>query len=175
VEKYLLIGALIVAIVGAVNDLRDRRIPNLLTYCGILTGLAVRLVVSGWPALKSGAAGLLVAGGIFFVLFACDGVGGGDVKLMTAIGAWAGAVQAVAILLAASIAGGVVALLCILSRKQVGQAILNMVALARHHLSSGLKPHPSLNVRRADAVPVPYGLAIAMGTLYCVANAFWWR
>jgi prepilin peptidase CpaA len=174
-DKYLLICALIVAIVGAVKDLRGRRIPNLLTYSGLLSGLAVRLAVSGWPALKGGAVGVLLAGGIFFVLFALGSVGGGDVKLMAAVGAWAGVAQVVTILLAASIFGGVMAAICVLSRKQVRQTILNTVELIRHHLTSGLQPHPALNVRQAGSLRIPYGLAIAMGTLYCVANVFWWR
>jgi len=175
VEKYLLIGALIVAIVGAAKDLHGRRIPNLLTYSGLLSGLAVRLVVAGWPGLKGGTAGVVLAGGVFFVLFALGSVGGGDVKLMAAVGAWAGVAQVVTILLAASIIGGVMAAICVLSRKQVRPTILNTVELIRHHLTSGLQPHPALNVRRESTLRLPYGLAIAMGTLYCVANVFWWR
>ena len=174
-EKYFLIGALIVAIVGAAKDLHGRRIPNLLTYSGLLSGLAVRLVVSGWPGLKGGTAGVVLAGGVFFVLFALGSVGGGDVKLMAAVGAWAGVAQVVTILLAASIIGGVMAAICVLSRKQVRPTILNTVELIRHHLTSGLQPHPALNVRRESTLRLPYGLAIAMGTLYCVANVFWWR
>ena len=37
-----------------------------------------------------GLAGMLLAGGIFFLLFLLGGMGGGDVKLMAAVGAWVG-------------------------------------------------------------------------------------
>ena len=94
VERYLLMCALAVAVVGAVKDVRGARIPNWLTYSGLGSALAVRGVVLGWVGLKGGFAGLLLAGGIFYVLFLLGGMGGGDVKLMAAVGAWAGVKQA---------------------------------------------------------------------------------
>ena len=33
---------------------------------------------------------MLLAGGIFYLLFLLGGMGGGDVKLMAAVGAWVG-------------------------------------------------------------------------------------
>src|SRR5207245_6813446 len=42
-------------------------------------------------------------------------------------------------------------------------------------LRGGLKRHPALNVQQPSSMRVPYGLAIAMGALYCVGNVFWWR
>ena len=175
VEKYLLICASGIAIAGAVQDVRGGRIPNWLTYPGIVGALALRCLVSGWPGLKSGLAGFLIAGGIFLVLFLLGGMGGGDVKLMAAVGAWAGNVWVIAILIAAAIAGGALAVFYIVSRKQLRQTLQNTGELLQHHMTSGLRPHPVLNVQDPSTMRVPYGLAIALGTLYCVGNAFWWR
>ena len=74
-DKYFLIGALVVASVGAVKDVGGRRIPNWLTYSGLLIGLTVRAVVAGWPGLKGGLLGMLLAGGIFYLLFVLGGMG----------------------------------------------------------------------------------------------------
>ena len=175
VEKYLLICASGIAIAGAVQDVRGGRIPNWLTYPAILAALAVRSILSGWPGLESGLVGWLVAGGIFYVLFLLGGMGGGDVKLMAAVGAWAGNSQVVAILIAAAIAGGALAVFYMVSRKQLWLTLLNTGELLRHHATVGLKPHPVLNVREPSTMRVPYGLAIAMGTLYCAGNVIWWR
>jgi len=98
VERYLLICALAIAVVGAVNDVRGARIPNWLTYSGLLSALVVRFSIFGWAGLRGGFAGLLLAGGIFYFLFLLGGMGGGDVKLMAAVGAWAGTKQAISIL-----------------------------------------------------------------------------
>ena len=92
-DKYLLLCALTIATVGAVKDVRGQRIPNWLTYSGLLAALVVRAGLGGWTGLKGGLAGMLFAGGIFFLLFLLGGMGGGDVKLMAAVGAWVGLAQ----------------------------------------------------------------------------------
>jgi prepilin peptidase CpaA len=94
VERYLLICALGIATMGAVTDVRDRRIPNWLTYGGLVAALRVRCALLSWLGLRGGLLGLLLGGGIFFLLFVLGGMGGGDVKLMAAVGAWAGTAQA---------------------------------------------------------------------------------
>lgn len=175
VEKYLLIGALAVAVVGALNDIRRARIPNWLTYGGLGSALAVRCAVFGWVGLKSGFAGFLLAGGIFLVLFLLGGMGGGDVKLMAAVAGWAGMKQVEAIMVGSAIAGGILAVCYVLAYRQLGQTLLNTVALAQHYLTAGLRPHPELNIREPGTLRIPYGLAVAVGTLGCVGHAFWWR
>jgi prepilin peptidase CpaA len=175
VEKYLLMCALAVAVVGAANDVRGARIPNWLTYSGLGSALAVRCVVLGWVGFKGGVSGLLLAGGIFYFLFLLGGMGGGDVKLMAAVGAWAGTKQAEAILVSSAIAGGILAVWYVLAERQLGRTLLNTLALAQHHLTSGLRPHPVFNIGQPGTVRVPYGLAVAVGTLACVGQAFWWR
>ncbi len=160
---------------GAVQDVRGGRIPNWLTYPGIVAALTVRWAAFGLHGLKGGVIGFLIAGGVFFLLFMLGGMGGGDVKLMAAVGSWAGDVRVLAILIAAAIAGGVLAVLYMVSRKQVWLTLRNTGELLQHHMTSGLQPHPVLNVREPSTMRVPYGVAIAMGTLYCVGNAFWWR
>jgi prepilin peptidase CpaA len=175
VERYLLIFALAVAVVGAVNDVCGAHIPNWLTYGGLGSALAVRCTVFGWVGLKGGLAGLFLAGGIFYFLFLLGGMGGGDVKLMAAVGAWAGTRQAEAILVGSAIAGGILAVWYVLAYRQLGQTLLNTVALLQHHWTSGVRPHPALNIRQPGTVRIPYGLAVAVGTFGCVGHAFWWR
>jgi prepilin peptidase CpaA len=174
VEQYLLIGALGVATAGAVQDVRGGRIPNWLTYGGLLAALSARFFVLGWPELKSGLVGVLAGGGIFYLLFLVGGMGGGDVKLMAAVGAWAGAAQAVVVLIVVAITGGIMAVGLMIWRRQVRSVLLNTAELIRHHLTSGFQPHPVLNIREPGVLRVPYGLAIAMGTLYCLGRTFAW-
>ena len=173
-EQYLLIGALSVAAVGAVQDIRGGRIPNGLTYGGLLAALAARFLMAGWPGLQGGLIGALAGGGIFYLLFLVGGMGGGDVKLMAAVGAWAGTAQTVVVLIAAAIAGGVLAVGFMVFHRQVRLTLRNTVELIRHHLTSGFQPHPLLNIREPGTLRVPYGLAIAMGTLYCLGRTFSW-
>ena len=156
-------------------DVRGRRIPNWLTYSGLITALIVRTGLAGWTGLKGGLLGLLLAGGIFYLFFLLGGMGGGDVKLVAAVGAWAGTAQIGSILIVSAIAGGILAVGYMVVFRQMRQTLLNTVELVRHHMTSGLQPHPVINVQQSNTLRLPYGLAVAMGTLFCVGNVFWWR
>jgi len=156
-------------------DVRGRRIPNWLTYSGLITALVVRTGLAGWTGLKGGLLGLLLAGGIFYLFFLLGGMGGGDVKLVAAVGAWAGTAQIGSILIVSAIAGGILAVGYMVVFRQMRQTLLNTVELVRHHMTSGLQPHPVINVQQSNTLRLPYGLAVAMGTLFCVGNVFLWR
>jgi len=173
VEKYFLVGALVVATVAAVKDVRARRIPNWLTYSGIALALAARPVLAGWPGLVDGLLGMLAAGGVFYLVFLMGGMGGGDVKLMAAVGAWAGTAQAMQVLITTAIAGGVLAIGYLAFNRRILIALSNTTELIRYHLASGLQPHPVLNLQQPGALRIPYGLAIAIGTVYCTGTMFW--
>jgi prepilin peptidase CpaA len=173
-ERILLIGAVAIALAGAVCDVRRARIPNWMTYGSVLAGLAVRSAW-GWAGLKAGLLGLAAGGGTFFLFFLLGGLGGGDVKLMAAVGTWAGGPQTVVVLIAAAIAGGGLAVVYMLYYGRVGTTLLNVLEIARHHFTTGIKPHPALNVREAGVLRIPYGLAVAMGTLYCLGETFFRR
>jgi prepilin peptidase CpaA len=169
VDKYLLICASAFAMVGAFHDLRSRRIPNRLTLGAIAAGLVVRGASGGWLGLASAAAGAAIAGGFLFLFFLAGGLGGGDVKLMAAVGAWAGAAQVIPILLAAAIAGGVLAVFAIIAG---GRTLRNTAALLRHHFTFGLQRHPQINVQYSNSARVPFGIAIALGALFCAGSTF---
>ena len=173
-EQFFLTCAFAFALAGAVKDVRGGRIPNWLTYSGILAALVFRGFLAGFPGLKAGVLGMLTGGGLFVILFFLGGMGGGDVKLMAAASAWAGSAQVVNLLIATVIAGGILAVLYMVFRRRVSEALLNTVELIRHHLTSGLKPHPELNVREPETMRVPYGVAIAIGTLYCLGRMSSW-
>jgi prepilin peptidase CpaA len=174
-ENYFMMGAVVVAFLGGASDLRRARIPNWLTYSGLLTALLLRFRMLGWPGLRSGTVGMLVAGVFFFVLFVVGAMGGGDVKLIASVGAWAGSAQVIAILFAAALAGGLLAIFYMLVRQALRTTFWNLLELIRFRLTSGLRPHPLLNVHEAGTLRVPFGVAIAMGTLFCAGNAIWWR
>ena len=75
---------------SAAFDARERRIPNKITFMGIIVGLLFNLITGGWTGLLNSFFGLLAGIAIFFIPFAVGGMGAGDVKLMGAIGALMG-------------------------------------------------------------------------------------
>src|ERR1700741_4069524 len=129
VQKWFLVGGMFVALVGAVIDVRTARIPNPLTYSALLAALVLRFAFLGLSGLKSGSVGMLVAGGLFLLLFMVGAMGGGDMKLMAAVGAWVGSMQVMTLILAAALAGGFLAVGRIICTKMVGSTFHNMVRL----------------------------------------------
>jgi prepilin peptidase CpaA len=128
----------------------------------------------GWPGLRDGLTASLAAGGLFFLLFLLGGMGAGDVKLMAAVTAWAGTANVINLVFAAAVAGGIMAVFTMIYRKRIFSTFSNISELMRHHLRSGLQPHPELNVRDSHAMRVPFAPAIAVGTLFCLSRTFQW-
>jgi len=175
-NPHLILGfdALAVAVAAAVVDVRQHRIPNWLTYFGIAMGIVLRCFFYGWRGVSSALAGCLVAGGIVFLFYLVRTMGAGDVKLLAAVGSLVGPSDAIVVLLATAISGGVLAVIYALFRRRFGATIRNVGSVLMFHSFSGLKAHPELNLDNPSALRMPYGLAIATGTLYAfLAN--WWR
>lgn len=73
-----------------VSDWRWRRIPNGLTVPALVLALVFHTAVAGMIGIKSASLGFVVGFGVMFLLWLIGGGGGGDVKLLAALGAWLG-------------------------------------------------------------------------------------
>ena len=137
---------------AAASDLRDRRIPNAIPAA--LIALYPGLFALGlgpdpwWGGFVAGAAVFVVGAG----LFAARIMGGGDVKLLTAVALWAGPAWIFEGLVVTAILGGVAA----------GAALLRPVLL-----TPVLGPQPG-----ARETTLPYGVAVAGGGLWVLVRVF---
>ncbi len=144
----LLAAALALALVAAsIGDIRARIIPNWLNG-GI--ALAAPLWwwatgVSPWPgvAVQLGFSGLLLL--VFSGAFAARAMGGGDVKLIAALGLWLPPLPGLRMLVVMALAGGALTLAML-----AGRAL-------RH---------------RTGTLEVPYGVAIAFGALTILSERY---
>lgn len=157
----LVLFALVAA--AAVSDLRTRRIPNLLTVGGVAVALALRSPLGGAAVLDGAAgAGVVLLAGV--PLFAAGALGGGDVKLLVAVGAFAGWSGLLPTVLAIGIMGGVLAL-AEAARRGVLRAVVVSTGRLALSLASFGRYGARTDLRSPAAVTVPYGVAIAAGTI----------
>ena len=83
------LALLMLLTVAVLTDLRERRIPNKVTVPGLLAGLVIGAVLEGgFPQVALGGASLALL--VSFPLVALGGLGAGDAKLLTAVGAFVG-------------------------------------------------------------------------------------
>jgi prepilin peptidase CpaA len=151
---------------AAWTDYRSRRIPNVLT----MTGLAVALVLRGFvgpEAIIEGLVGALLAFVLTLPLLMLGVMGGGDAKLLMAIGAfmgprhflWAGALIA--------IIGGMMAVVDAGRRGALLPVLYNCGEIMKHWATFGRRG-ANRSFASVGALTIPYGIAIAAGAL------LWW-
>jgi prepilin peptidase CpaA len=170
VAMWLEIVMVVLVGAAAVWDLATRRIPNRLLLLAWMLALPLHAAAPApFAALGGCLAGALVGLGMFLPFYLLRGMAAGDVKLMATVGAVAGPEPAFAIALLSWCAGGLMAVAMIVVQGRVRAAWDNLRALLRPLLMrlAGIPAvaeplaHPSVGT-------MPYGLAVALGTLYTV-------
>ena len=157
------LAAVLVALAACVTDLRSRKIPNMLTLGAAIAAFAYGAVSGGWPGLGWAVAGWAAGLAVFLPFFLLRGIGGGDVKLMAALGAWLGPITALWVGAFAGLAGGPLALLVAASSGYLKQAFSNVWGLLTFWRVMGLKAHPALTLETTTAPRLPYALPILVG------------
>ena len=164
----LLTTVVFVLTVGAAGilDLRTRRIPNRLTVGSLLLALVLN-AVAGLGALSDAlmGAGLGLAVGV--LLFAARALGGGDGKLLVAVGAYLGLSRFPGALLLIGILGGFLGLGEAIRRGVILPSVYNAVGMLRRWVTFR-RGGEIRTLESPGAVTVPYGVAIAVGAIA------WW-
>lgn len=156
-------AALAVALLGCVTDLRSRRIPNVLTFGAAAGAFGFHLADTGLPGIGWSALGWVTGLALFLPFFLLRGIGGGDVKLLAAIGAWLGPGPTVWLAIYTALAGGVMALVVAVSAGYFRQAFRNIWSLLMFWRVAGMQPHPGLTLDSPGAPRLPYAVPIAAG------------
>jgi prepilin peptidase CpaA len=151
-------------LLAAASDLRSRRIPNALTVAGIAAAPVLWAVVAGPSSAAASLVGAILAFVVGAGLFAAGVLGGGDAKLLTVAGAFLGPARLLPALLAIGVVGGILALVVAFWRGQLFGTLARAWQLSLHIGTLGRRG-ASYKVGAADALTVPYAVAIAAGSL----------
>jgi prepilin peptidase CpaA len=107
-------------------DVWKFKVHNVFIYPLLLAGLVYHGVSHGAPGLADSLLGALLGFGILLPFYALGGMGGGDVKLMAAVGAWLGLLPTFAVFLASSLVAGLYALILVVAYGRVRETWLNL-------------------------------------------------
>ena len=144
---YGLVGALAIALlVAAFTDIRRRQIDNTLN-AAIALGAPLFWWATGlslWPGVVLQLALAVAAFAVLAGLFAIRAMGGGDVKLLTALALWMPWHLFLRTVVVMALAGGVLT-----------------IVLAVWHITR----------RQTGRLKIPYGVAIALAGLWTIASA----
>ncbi|HEY6971869.1 MAG TPA: A24 family peptidase [Candidatus Angelobacter sp.] len=164
-----------VAVVAAITDVRERRIPNRITYPAMIAGVGLQTVIYGWHGIALALGGGLLFGGIFFLFYLVRAMGAGDVKLAAALGCIVGPAAAWRVMFYTAVAGGALAILVMLFTGRMFKTLRSTLAVVGFHAVHGLRTHPVVNLDNPAAARMPYGVAFAAGTLYWAIFTHLWR
>jgi len=162
----ILIAALVV--IAGVYDILYRRIPNWLVLPCWVGGFVVNaFLASSWiEGLKTAGLGFGLAMLIYMPLYLLRGMGAGDMKLMAALGAFAGPVAWLFIFLFSGIVGGVVALIMMVVHRRFGKTLRNMFLILWDMLHFRAPyGRAELDVSNPKSLRLPYGAVVALGCL----------
>jgi len=150
----------ILCIAAASTDLTVRKVPNALTFPAIVLGIVLIAAYRGTDGLVNGLATGAGCFAFMMLLRAIGGLGGGDVKLMAAIGCVGGWPFTVWALAFGMFIGGVMGLVVLVWRKNVFEALVREIRrLGRFAVGEPIDGHP-----------IPYAVALAAGTLLALAR-----
>ena len=114
---WVALPVVVLAVLAARADVRERRIPNALTGPAIVLALLAHFWFQGLAGLRDSLVGLLIAGGLLLPGFLLRFTGAGDVKLMAGYGALLGPGRLLEAALCTALIGGVMAAGALLIRK----------------------------------------------------------
>jgi prepilin peptidase CpaA len=151
---------------AAWTDYRNRRIPNALTMSGLAAALLLRVAV-GPEAIIEGLVGALLAFVLTLPLLMLGVMGGGDVKLLIAIGAFMGPRHFLWAAVLIAIIGGMMAAVDAGRRGVLLPVLFNCGQIMKHWATFGRRG-ANRSFASVGALTIPYGVAIAVGAL------LWW-
>ena len=99
-------------------------------------------------------------------------LGGGDWKLVGALGAFLGPPRLIAVLLVAVLVAGVMALILVIWKRRIDQTLRNLGHMLAAFFTLHL-PGPELSLDNPESLKVPFGVAVALAVILYTVRQAW--
>ncbi len=158
---------LLVFLTALYSDLKYQRIPNLLCAVTLITGFTVQFLFFGWSGLLNAFIGAGLAFLLLFPAFIFRLLGGGDVKLMVAVGAFLDTQLLLWSIIYALIAGAITSICLALYR--LGWKAFTEILV--HYLRClYLRQFMRASNQAFLTMKIPYAPALALGWLWACSE-----
>ena len=157
---------IVAGVAATVIDIRQRRVPNVLTMGVASAGLLLAMAGLGTATVGGALGGIALGLVLLLPAHMFGAMGAGDVKLLAAFGALLGPADVFDAFLRAAILGGVIALAVALWRGRLRETLYGtaMLMTTRNRAVTAQIKQPSVNNR------IPYAPAIALGAVLAVVG-----
>jgi prepilin peptidase CpaA len=156
---------------AAVTDLRRFKVSNVLTFFLLVSGLVFHAVTGGWSGFGLAAAG--AAFGFFVLLspYLAGGMGAGDVKLLTGVGAWLGMAMTYKVVIASALAGGLYALVLMIASGRARETWIGIKKIvSKSKLTQSESVQSVAQQENRHRRLVPFAAMVAVGLLATIAR-----
>lgn len=161
------------ALAAGVMDLRWKRIPNWWTLSGLLAGLLLNGILGGWTGVRSGLLGALLGLALLLPLVFLRSLGGGDWKLVGALGAFVGPSRLGQVLVGTIFVAGLMALVLVIWNRRLLETLRNLGHMLAAFFTLRL-PGPAVSLDNPKSQRVPFGVAVALTMALYGAAGFHW-
>lgn len=162
-------AALLALVVSAaVVDVRLKKIPNWLTYPAILIGVVANTwagwsdAAGRWSGLAASLAGFAVGFVPLLLAWLAGGIGGGDAKLMGAIGAIGGWKLAISALVYGFAVAALMAVIVMIRKRVTRRTLRRVWHTVVLLVTPGARPADPTS---KDSPTIPFAVALCVGTL----------
>lgn len=160
--------ALALAGLGAVTDARSGRIPNAVTLPTLAFAVLGHAITGGVAGLGRAAGGIAVGGAVPLLLFRRGAMGGGDVKLLVAIGALLGPTLGLEIQGVTYVAAALCSMVVLLRQGALGRTLVASAGLVLRAKGMSL---PSAAPEGVSRHTVRLGIFVFVVCVLCLGRA----
>jgi prepilin peptidase CpaA len=169
IPQLTIVATLAFVALCVASDVRTRRIPNLLCGIGVVAGMVLNGIYFGFPGLLASGVGLLATVALLLFPFAMGGIGGGDVKMMGAIGALLGLHAGFVALLVGLGFGGATMAVHLARQRRLGQTVLTVGTMVSASVVGGSLEPLRVSAAQPGAITLPYSVPLGLGTIAVLA------
>ena len=156
-----------VAAAAAIVDMRTGRIPNMLTVLGMTAGLVGGAIFGGLQGVMMAIGGGLAASIVPLLLFRAGAMGGGDVKLLAALGALLGLEMGLELETLAFLSGSAQGMFIWIRQRRMKAGLCAVASMALPFVGARMRRRREIG--SASRTSIRFGPAILVGTIAAIA------